>query len=140
MLMARRQPTPDAVEPGRGRRRLTHRIPQFDGASSCSVLAAALKSVGDTTAGTCFVVSRHNRQWMVTAKHIVDGALEAGVPEEERLLAEHELLQSQLPMRLPRLGRRVPKRHHLQQGPYRDRLPLSQMVRRHEPFLGPREG
>src|SRR5271167_1158135 len=34
---------------------------------------------GGSTSGTCFVISRHERQWLITAKHVIDMAVAAGV-------------------------------------------------------------
>jgi hypothetical protein len=36
------------------------------------------KIVGGPVAATCFVISRHERQWLITAKHVIDQATAAG--------------------------------------------------------------
>lgn len=36
------------------------------------------KIIGGGVAGTCFVISRHDRQWLITAKHVIDDAVSAG--------------------------------------------------------------
>ncbi|MGO9033329.1 S1 family peptidase [Mycobacterium sp.] len=36
------------------------------------------KITAGTHSATCFVISRHDRQWLITAKHFIDGALPGG--------------------------------------------------------------
>ena len=37
-----------------------------------------LKITAGTHSATCFVIGRRDRQWMITAKHFIDGALPSG--------------------------------------------------------------
>lgn len=61
------------------------------------------KIVGGGTAGTCFVISRHNRQWMVTAKHVVDDAVDAGATSFELIGGEGQTSASVQPIPVPLL-------------------------------------
>lgn len=59
------------------------------------------KIVGGGTAGTCFVISRHDRQWLVTAKHVIDGAVAAGVTSFDLIGGEGKVAASIQPVPVP---------------------------------------